>query len=229
MRRLLVVGIIVAILLVVLVPASASTTGQTYFRLDSLPDGSCTPGGLVEASFTYAVRDGDTSTHYWFLYNERTGASTTDVVGSIFGPEGPVSFDPGFSMTIPAGTQAGDQLTMKVIATSERELGTGSTITVNCNDGSVVSTSFYNIGDLGPQLPSGFVQRLITCDTPVYDSPAGTPVGDNAILAGQEWHVNPVAVDGADGQSWTEVFVGGYNNGYIPTSCVAPAVTGYGQ
>ncbi len=72
----------------------------------------------------------------------------------------------------------------------------------------------------GPGVPAGFVLRTITCETPVYNTAAGQPVGSGMIHAGQTWYVNPTPVDGADGASWTEIFNGGRVNGFILTSCV---------
>lgn len=232
MRRLTVMSLLAAVVVATLVAVpvlSAATGGNTYFRLYALPSGSCTPGMPVTASFVYSVGAGDISTHYWYLINERTGAATSSSVGPLLGPEGPFDLPFGYDLPIPAGTQAGDLLTMKVNASSELEVGTTTSITVNCNDGSVVRQTYGNWVYEAPPVPSGFVQKLITCDVAVYDSPAGTPVGDNMIKAGQEWHVNPVPVAGTDGQDWTEIFVGGVHTGFIPTHCVAPAITGYGQ
>lgn len=74
----------------------------------------------------------------------------------------------------------------------------------------------------GPGIPSGFVLRTITCDVPVYATPAGMPVaGGAAIRAGQTWFVNPTPINGADGRQWTEIFAAGFINGYIPTACVS--------
>jgi uncharacterized surface protein with fasciclin (FAS1) repeats len=72
----------------------------------------------------------------------------------------------------------------------------------------------------GPGLPSGFELRFISCDVAVFDTPGGTPVGSNRILAGQTWYVNPTTKDDAAGRSWTEIFVSGTTNGWIPTDCV---------
>lgn len=72
----------------------------------------------------------------------------------------------------------------------------------------------------GPPLPEGFVLRTITCDVAVFDSPGGTPVGDNRIIAGQTWYVNPTPVKAPSGEDWTEIFVSGTPNGFIPTRCV---------
>jgi hypothetical protein len=71
----------------------------------------------------------------------------------------------------------------------------------------------------GAPIPTGFVLRTITCDTPVYDTAGGKPVGDNKVTNGQTWYVNPTPVS-ANGQSWTEIFVAGYINGFVLTSCV---------
>jgi len=74
-------------------------------------------------------------------------------------------------------------------------------------------------GYAGAPIPDGFVLRTITCDVAVYDQAGGNPVGDNRVTAGQTWYVNPTPVT-ANGQSWTEIFVAGFTNGYVPTSCV---------
>jgi len=75
-------------------------------------------------------------------------------------------------------------------------------------------------GDNAPGIPNDFVLMTITCDTPVYDTPAGSPVGETLITTGQTWFVNPTPVEGDDGKQWTEIFAGGFINGFIPTSCV---------
>jgi hypothetical protein len=86
--------------------------------------------------------------------------------------------------------------------------------------------SYYNkdinctAGFSGRGIPAGFVQHVISCDVAVFNGPGGTPVGENRIRAGQVWFVNPAAVNAADGKSWTEIFVSGTLNGWIPTSCV---------
>lgn len=72
----------------------------------------------------------------------------------------------------------------------------------------------------GPGIPAGFELRTILCDVPVYNLPAGSPVGSDMLRAGQTWYVNPTPVEAADGTSWTEVFVSSYINPYIPTACV---------
>lgn len=75
----------------------------------------------------------------------------------------------------------------------------------------------------GPPLPKGFVLHAIQCDVAVHATPAGSPIEGAMIRAGQTWFVNPVSVEGSDGQQWTEIFTSGRINGYIPTSCVGGA------
>jgi hypothetical protein len=79
----------------------------------------------------------------------------------------------------------------------------------------------------GAGVPAGYYQYNIVCDTPVYDSPGGYPVGDNMVTAGQAWHLNPEPEAGPDGQNWNAIFVGGVHIGYIPSACVGgPTVFG---
>ncbi|MBX3083416.1 MAG: hypothetical protein KF716_17415 [Anaerolineae bacterium] len=75
-------------------------------------------------------------------------------------------------------------------------------------------------GFAGRGIPDGFVLRTITCTVAVFDSPGGSAVGDNRVLGGQTWYVNPKATKTAAGESWTEIFVSGTTNGWIPTRCV---------
>jgi hypothetical protein len=72
----------------------------------------------------------------------------------------------------------------------------------------------------GPGYPSGFMQYNILCDTEVYDEAGGSPIPDTLIKAGQDWHIDPTPVTGANGQLWHEIFVGGNQNGFIPAACV---------
>ena len=74
----------------------------------------------------------------------------------------------------------------------------------------------------GAPIPTGFVLRTILCNTPVYDAAGGNrlPTGE-AVTAGQTWYVNPTPVMSAGGAPWTEIFVAGFSNPWIPTACVA--------
>jgi len=64
------------------------------------------------------------------------------------------------------------------------------------------------------------VLRTITCGMGVYDALGGKVVPGASIMGGQMWFVNPTPDTGADGQSWTEIFVSGSANGFVPTCCV---------
>jgi hypothetical protein len=80
----------------------------------------------------------------------------------------------------------------------------------------------------GPTLPGGFVLRMITCDTPVYNMAGGTPVATGeTIKSGQTWFVNPKSVS-AGSASWTEIFVGGWIDGFIPSACIGGKPANYG-
>jgi len=74
-----------------------------------------------------------------------------------------------------------------------------------------------------PNAPVGFVLHHITCDVAVYSQPDLDHPTGAAITKGQRWSVSETPVKGADGQNWTEVFVGGYQDGFIPTKCVGAA------
>ncbi len=71
-----------------------------------------------------------------------------------------------------------------------------------------------------PAAPVSYVLNLITCNTPIYDSPAGRYVGNGMVYAGQTFFTSSTPVIAADGSSWTQVFVGGWSNPYIPSECV---------
>jgi archaellum component FlaF (FlaF/FlaG flagellin family) len=105
--------------------------------------------------------------------------------------------------------------TQSIIVPKAAYLGANVMVT----DGDVSVRTKCGVTDAAP-IPAGFVLHSISCNTPVYDEPAGQPVGANAVTAGQTWYVNPTPVTGGDGGSWSEIFVAGWNNGFIPTSCV---------
>jgi hypothetical protein len=114
---------------------------------------------------------------------------------------------------------AGNPITAKLISYAGNGLGEDTYYTSN-----------YECPGLpwvfqGPGIPSGFVLHTITCDVAIFATAGGILVpSDERILAGQTWFVNPAPVDGPDGQLWTEIFVSGYINGYIPTACVGGSV-----
>ena len=86
-------------------------------------------------------------------------------------------------------------------------------ITTSCNPASASALP-------GPGVPSGFGLHRITCTVAVYDSPGGSPVGSSELLNGQTWFASATPVSDKQGASWTEVFVGGVHDGFIPTRCV---------
>jgi hypothetical protein len=96
-----------------------------------------------------------------------------------------------------------------------------STAVINCSTGIASSVSGGSpAGNFGVGVPSGFVLHTITCTIAVYDSAGGGPVSGTKIISGQTWFVNPTPVRDAKGEHWTEIFVGGPIDGFIPTTCV---------
>ena len=95
-----------------------------------------------------------------------------------------------------------------------------SWIKFDCTTGGVVNSYFGSGAFEEVPVPTGFMQHEILCDSPVFDMPGGTQVGDNMVRAGQAWYVNPTPVSGPAGELWTEIHVAGENTGYIRTSCV---------
>jgi hypothetical protein len=105
------------------------------------------------------------------------------------------------------------------------EVPEGSIITIRA-DHAIPSQSYYDVQTFsypcgpGVYAPGDYIQHNIICDSPVYGEAGGSPVGDDMVLAGQDWHVDPTPVAGPDGQNWTAIFTGGIQIGFIPTSCV---------
>jgi hypothetical protein len=98
-----------------------------------------------------------------------------------------------------------------------------TTITFTCSGGSLstgISNGLSTRTFDGPPIPAGFVLKTITCDVAVFDAPGGRPVGSNAIKGGQNLVYQPNPGKNDEGTLWTEIFVAGYHNGFVPTSCV---------
>ncbi len=72
----------------------------------------------------------------------------------------------------------------------------------------------------GSPTPPDYVLRTILCDTAVFDTPGGSPVGDNAVTAGQTWFASTTLETAPDGSAWVAVFVAGDKVPYIPAQCV---------
>ncbi|MBX3066490.1 MAG: hypothetical protein KF726_26150 [Anaerolineae bacterium] len=73
---------------------------------------------------------------------------------------------------------------------------------------------------VGPGIPTGWEFHYLSCSTAVFDKPAGEPVGDNAVWAGQSFYVNPYPKLDDNGKSWSQIFVSSVISPWIPTSCV---------
>jgi hypothetical protein len=130
-------------------------------------------------------------------------------------------------------TSIGEQF-LFFISYSENTFSVGQSVTIGIteavdgtvNDGNEGFTADVFVQDClfgsfgGPGIPPGFVLRTITCNVAVFDTPGGSPVGANRIIGGQTWYVNPVSVKASNGDSWTEIFVSGTPNSYIPARCV---------
>jgi hypothetical protein len=99
-------------------------------------------------------------------------------------------------------------------------------------DGYATSTVTYtcDFSGAGRPIPDGFVLRTIICEVNVFSEPDGTPVEGARIKNGQTWYVNPESVSVKTNPKypkWTEIFVSGETNGWIPTACVGAPPAGY--
>ena len=154
---------------------------------------------------------GTTDAPYVMLY-VYSNTDSTELITQAFAVTGG-SFD--FTVTF-AAQSAGEELNYEV-------WGSPSTDTANYAwDGESYFYLDANCQDVlsGPPIPSNYVLRTITCDVALFATPAGSPVGDARVTAGQTWYVNPTPVKGSDGKSWTQIFVSSYTDPYIPTACV---------
>jgi len=108
--------------------------------------------------------------------------------------------------------------------------GTPVVVTINFSGATDTVTYECAAGVPGRAIPDGFVLRTIICTVSVFDTPNGTPVAGAVIKNGQTWYVNPTSVPVTGNPkfpNWTEIFVSGTTNGYIPTACVgAPPANG---
>jgi hypothetical protein len=123
-----------------------------------------------------------------------------------------------FTVNFPA-QDIGDVLVARIYATNTPVFG-------GWDNGTFPQIQVPCSGFQGAPIPAGFVLRTITCNTPVYTLPGDQVVGSNAVTSGQTWFVNPTTTT-AGGSSWTEIFVSGFNNAWIPSNCVGVAPAGY--
>lgn len=208
-KRIVIVGVILAT--AACLAFSVSPAGaQNYL---GTVDISCTT--LDAAGYGPHVLDRDNTG----LGQERLRVLVTDGAGTVL-----------YTLTFQnvLGTFAGGMGTFPYTTAPEFNPIT-ATVTSLAGNGLAEETQLLGVGECpglpdlpyqGVPVPSGFELHTIVCDVAVMNQPAGSPVGSNAIRAGQTWFVNPVPVPGADGQNWTEIFVAGPNTGFVPTSCV---------
>lgn len=163
---------------------------------------------LFQASDTRAI---GISTTFFGTYDYTTPPALNPITAVLYSPAG----EDLPAQTLVTGTGVCDTLPSPSPIPSETPL---PSITPSATAPAPEATSDPVYG--GPAIPGKFALRTILCDTPVYDAPAGLPVGNNMVFSGQTWYVNTTPVIGGDGQLWTEIFVAGKYNGYIPSRCV---------
>ena len=180
---------------------SSFTAGCQYF-LVTYADGTFDRDntGTGEEAYEIKITDGSGSVIFDAYQFTTTGRFTI-----------PAGTEPFVYMSAPVANPI--HLTLISLAGNSFPAQTIWDLTGNCPD-------LQSAGDSAPGIPDGFVLSTIICDVPVYDTPAGSPVGDGHITAGQTWFVNPTPVEGDDGKQWTEIYVSGFYNPFIPTSCV---------
>jgi hypothetical protein len=204
--RLLVPCLILALLFGMAVgptSASISPTFSLVVTFYGASSSSCGTGGHIGFSTSVTFGGGITHTQV---------ATVTDGNGTVlFSQSGP-DFSDGTYTAYGSFTFGATPTKNPISATIVFD---GVTFTGSADDPCLPPSGFQ-----GPPIPSGFVLKTITCNVAVYDAPGGKPVGSNAITSGQTWYVNPTPKMDAAGKSWTEVFVAGYTNGYVPTSCI---------
>ena len=68
--------------------------------------------------------------------------------------------------------------------------------------------------------PARRVMGTVQYDTPVYAEPDPAQALTDVLKAGQTWFV-VAETTGADGKQWYQVYVGGWNNPWVPASAMA--------
>jgi hypothetical protein len=210
-------------------PAHAATdlTGISVQVLNG-PAANCAPGTLM-ANFNVTVNgtpggSGEFTIHLYLIGIHATVPYSFTHPDSLLGVPIPgASGSQGWYNGTP-WTDVGDTPTIRMEALIGDTVYGGADINFDCATNSTTVTTFGFASAAatfqGYPIPSGFVLRTITCDTAVYDVAGGTPVSGAAITAGQTWFVNPTPVTAA-GRAWTEVFLAGPHNAFIPASCVS--------
>ena len=123
------------------VPAAAQ---DTFVDITGLVSAVCTPGGEVVVTLDWATAPGDVSTHHWTLRNLRTGYEETRIITDNTDSGEGIMF-----LSVPAGTQPGDELLMEVHSTSMLGASSSDSILITCPgspDGT--DTTFLDLLDL---------------------------------------------------------------------------------
>ena len=216
----LVAGLVLVVAMVVGSAGTVSAQTAPWIRLTGAPSGICTYGGGV-LSFPFTAK----------VNSSGSNVATLDVPG--VGQAGYYAEDMGWPLDGPGSyglptsaysVAANTHLTVKIVT----YVGYGQTggvsseswLVFDCTTGAVIESWFSGGSYQAAPVPEGFMQHEILCDSPVFDSPGGSYVGDNMVRAGQAWHVNPTPVSGPAGELWTEIHVAGLSTGYIRTLCV---------
>lgn len=207
--HLLLVLVLLVGLTVFAVPARHALANAS-FSSSQVTCSSFSASGTVTTTFV-AVR-------VWNLSKGQSegGPALIDSYFNVGAPTAYFAAGPGgaFSFTVNFPDQpTGDVIVARIYATNTAAFGawdhgTFPQVRVSCSQ-----------GNEGVPVPAGFVLHTITCNTPVYDAPGGTPVSTDAVTAGQTWFVNPTPTS-AGGKSWTQIFLAGPNDAWIPSSCV---------
>jgi hypothetical protein len=166
---------------------------------------SAAVGSLSNLQFTIGcsgfTASADTTNGFGFFVDALDSSFS---VGEIKSGTGNITISADYGVTLPEGT-----VVYYIYGDYDEPYDEGF---VACSDGA---------GAAGRPIPSAFQLRTITCTTAVYDSAGGSPVSGAVVKASQTWYVSPTAVKDAAGKLWTEIYVSGSTNGFVPTSCVS--------
>ncbi len=213
--RLFVLCLILALSLIVIVGSSSASIDPPSFSLvltfTGASSSSCGTGGYIAFSAPVTFGGG---------FDHTQEATVTDGAGNVlFSQSGPNFIDGTYS-SYSSFTFGVAPVRNPITATIVYD---GVTYTGSANNPCFVPIAIEEPEILvfeGPAIPEGFVLKRIICDVAVYDTPSGSPVGANKLTIGQTWFVNPIPIEAANGELWSEVFVSGYINGFVPTRCV---------
>lgn len=213
-------AVVMMVLLVLVVLPSASAASQSVIApIGGVADTCVVDGSFsIPVSYTFTGTGSDTFKMTAPGYGQLNSAFTQELsIGYAVG-SGTNTYGTGsLNYSLPAHTL----ITLTIVTYSGNNY-TGTTVTssftYDCTTGGEGEGVFQ-----GAPIPSGFVLRTITCDTPVYDAAGGHPLSTGEkVTAGQTWFVSPTAQSG-----WTEIFNNGFSDGFIPSSCVGGAPAGY--